>query len=184
MPRYGFIHDKLDIKFLLLYILARAAAPLDFSTLTDLTMIDEGVDYFDFAEALSELVESGHATLTDGSYAITDKGRKNGAVCESSLPYSVRTKCSRRLSKVNAALRRDAQVRSEILPRADGTCTLRLSLDDEEGNILTLELLSPSQAQSERLAEGFKARPEQIYNGVLDVLLAEADNADNKEREP
>ena len=120
----------------------------------------------------------------DGLYAITDKGRKNGAVCESSLPYSVRTKCSRRLSKVNAALRRDAQVRSEILPRADGTCTLRLSLDDEEGNILTLELLSPSQAQSERLAEGFKARPEQIYNGVLDVLLAEADNADNKEREP
>ena len=40
MPRYGFIHDKLDIKFLLLYILSRADAPLDFSTLTDLTMID------------------------------------------------------------------------------------------------------------------------------------------------
>ena len=183
MPRYGFIHDKLDFKFLLLYILSRAAAPLDFSTLTDLTMIDEGVDYFDFAEALSELVESGHATLEDGSYAITDKGRKNGAVCESSLPYSVRTKCSRRLSKINAALRRSAQVRSEILPREDGTCTLRLALNDEEGNLLTLELLSPSEAQAERLAEGFKARPEQVYNGVLDVLLAEADYADHKESE-
>ena len=34
------------------------------------------------------------------------------------------------------------------------------------------------------IRDRFKARPEQIYNGVLDVLLAEADNADNKEREP
>lgn len=180
MARYGFIHDKLDIKFLLLFILARAAAPLDFATLTDLTMIDEGVDYFEFAEALSELVETGHAALEDGLYSITDKGRKNGAVCESSLPYSVRGKCSRNLARVNAALRRDAQVRAEVLPREDGTCTLRLSLDDEDGNLLTIELLSPSPDQAARLADGFRARPEQVYNGVLDVLLTEANN---KEKE-
>ena len=29
MPRFGFIHDKLDIKFLILYIMARVAAPID-----------------------------------------------------------------------------------------------------------------------------------------------------------
>lgn len=175
MPRYGFIHDKLDIKFLILFILSRAAAPLDFAALTDLTMIDEGVDYFEFAEAVSELVETAHLTLADGRYAITEKGRKNGAVCESSLPYSVRSKCSSRLAAVNAALRRDAQVRAEILPRTDGTCTLRLSLDDEDCNLLTLDLLTPSCEQAEQLSECFKARPEQVYNGVLDVLLAQAD---------
>ena len=79
MARYGFIHDKLEIKFLVLYIMSRAAAPLDFSTLTDLTLIDEGVDYFDFAEAVAELVESGHLELNeDGRYVITEKGKKNG----------------------------------------------------------------------------------------------------------
>ena len=39
----GFIHDKLDIKLLVLYILDRAAAPIDFATLTDLSMCDGGV---------------------------------------------------------------------------------------------------------------------------------------------
>lgn len=180
MPRYGFIHDKLDIKFLVLYILARAAAPLDFSTLTDLTMIDEGVDYFEFAEALSELVASGHAREEEGMYTITEKGRKNGAVCESSLPFSVKSKCSIRLSKVNAVLRRDAQVRAEIFPRSDGTCTLRLSLDDAHDNLFTLELMAPSEDQGRHLAEGFKARAEQIYNSVLDVLLAEAEARDKE----
>ena len=185
MARYGFIHDKLEIKFLVLYIMSRAAAPLDFSTLTDLTLVDEGVDYFDFAEAVAELVESGHLGLSeDGRYVITEKGKKNGTVCESSLPYSVKSKCSRRLVKLNADLRRDAQVRAQILPHeADGTCTLRLSLDDGAGNLLTVELLSPSEDQAERLAEGFRSHPEQVYNGILDVLLKEADAAESKEKD-
>ena len=63
MARYGFIHDKLDIKFLILYFMARVAAPIDFPTLTELTVCDDGIGYFEFAEAVSELVESGHLTL-------------------------------------------------------------------------------------------------------------------------
>lgn len=172
MAQYGFIHDKLDVKLLVLYILSRAAAPLDRDTLLDLTMVDDGVDYFTFMEVLAELEETDHLTCEDDRYAITEKGRKNSSVCESSLPYSVKRKCARKLVGVNAALRRDAQVRAEVLPRGEnGDCTLRLSLDDEASNLLTIELFSPSQAQAERLAEGFKARPEQVYNSLLDVLL-------------
>ena len=85
MARYGFIHDKLDIKFLILYLMARVVAPIDFPTLTDLTMCDGGVDYFEFAEAVNELVETGHLVLEDDRYAITEKGRRDGAACESSL---------------------------------------------------------------------------------------------------
>lgn len=171
MAQYGFIHDKLDVKLLVLYVLSRAAAPLDRDTLLDLTMVDDGVDYFTFMEVLSELEETDHLTCEDDHYAITEKGRKNSSVCESSLPYSVKRKCARKLVGVNAALRRDAQVRADVLPREDGSCTLRLALNDEESNLLTIELLSPSQAQAERLAEGFKIRPEQVYNSLLDVLL-------------
>ena len=171
MARCGFIHDKLDIKFLVLYLMARVAGPIDFSTLTDLTMCDAGVDYFDFAEAVSELVDTGHLTLEEDRYAITDKGRRNGAACESSLPYSVKRRCSAALSKVNSALRRDAQVRSQITDRAEGGCTLRLSLDDEGGSLLLLELFCASRVQADRLAAGFKARPEQVYHELISALM-------------
>lgn len=60
MARFGFIHDKLDIKLLVLYIMDRVAAPIDFATLTDLSMCDSGMDYFQFAEAAAELADSGH----------------------------------------------------------------------------------------------------------------------------
>lgn len=83
----GFIHDKLEIKFLILYITARVIEPIPFDTVWDLAMCDEGVDYFDFAECLSDLVRTEHLTLSaDGLYAITDKGLRNSRICESSLP--------------------------------------------------------------------------------------------------
>ena len=176
MARVGFIHDKLDIKFLVLYIMTRVVAPIDLPTLADLTMCDEGVEYFDFAEAVAELVHTEHLRLEDHKYSITEKGRKNGAICESSLPYSVRVKCEKSVSRLNSRLRREAQVRTGVTPRPDGSFTLCMSLDDEHGNLLTLELLSASEQQSKQLAEQFSSHPEQIYNGILDVLLTDFDS--------
>ena len=171
MAKAGFIHDKLDIKFLVLYLMARVASPVDFSTLADLTFCDDGVEYFDFAAALAELVDTGHLELKDDKYSITEKGRRNGKICESSLAYSVRRKCDRNLAKVNGVLRRDAQVRAEILPRDDGAHTLRLILDDDKGNIMTLDLLTVSEEQAGRLAEKFRTHPERLYDSILQVLL-------------
>ena len=173
MARYGFIHDKLDIKFLILYLMARVAAPVDFSTLTDLSLCDEGVDYFQFAEAVGELVETGHLSLDNGLYAITEKGRQNGAVCESSLPFSVKRRCTDGLARVNSALRRSAQVRCDLQEGPGEGFTVTMALDDEGGNLLTLSLYSPTREQAKRLADSFQARPEKIYKQVLAALLEE-----------
>ena len=159
MGRTGFIHDKLDIKFLILYLMDRVAGPVDFAALAELTFCDDGVEYFDFAESVAELVDTGHLAIQDERYVITDKGRRNGKICESSLAYSVRRKCDRNLAKLNAVLRRNAQVRSEILPREDGSVTLRLILDDDKGNLMTLDLLTVSEEQAGQLADRFRAQP-------------------------
>ena len=171
MARHGFIHDKLDITFLILYIMARVAAPIDFHALTDLTMCDDGVDYFEFAEAVSELVETGHLTLEEELYAITDKGRANGAACESSLPYTVKQKCNVRLAKVNGILRRNAQVRSSVEDRPEGGSVVKMELDDDKGNLFTLQLFCGTREQAQRMADGFREEPERVYHDVIAALL-------------
>lgn len=173
MSRYGFIHDKLDIKLLILYIMSRVATPIDFATLTDLAMCDDGVDYFQFAEAVSELTASDHLLEEDGKYSITEKGRRNGADCESSLSVAIRRKCDLRLARVNPQLRRSEQVHSGVYPRLDGSFTLHLSLDDETGNLFSLDLLCATKKQAEVLAQRFQRHPEDIYNGILSTMLTE-----------
>lgn len=172
MSRFGFIHDKLEIKFLILYLMARAAEPLDFPTLTDLTLIDEGIDYFEFAEAVAELTETDHLIKTeDDRYSITEKGRKNGSICESSLAYSVRMRADKAIALVNAKLRRSAQVRASREERPGGGYTVKLFLDDDFENILHLELMAASETQAARLEDNFRRYAEHIYNAVLTALL-------------
>lgn len=134
MARMGFIQDKLEIKFLLLYIASRLIEPVPFEAMQELAMIDDGVDFFDFSECMNDLVTSGHLTLSeDGLYAITEKGLRNGQICESSLPYSVRLAADKNITVFNQKLRRRAQIRSEITPRPNGTYTVSLAFCDRAG---------------------------------------------------
>lgn len=170
MGRRGYIHDKLDLKILELYILAKAAGPLAPNTLADLVIAHEGVGYFDFVEATHELVETGHLLENQEGFSITEKGRTNSAATESSLPYSVRRRCGLALAPINAALRLHAQIQGKKFRSAQGEWRARLTLDDDGGNLLTLELLCPSEKQADRIIASFLDRPEQIFNEVLEAL--------------
>ena len=180
MPRLGFIQSDLDLKFLVLYIMNRVAAPIPFEPLLDLCLCDEGVDYFSLTQAVGQLVETEHLTLDGTLYSITEKGRRNCLICESSLPYSVRRRCDRNLTGLNEKLRRDAQVQGDLIAHEDDTYTVRLALNDEKGVLMHLELLTPSRAQGEHLAAKFKEHPEQVYNGVRTALM---DDFDEKPKE-
>lgn len=173
MAQHGFIHDKLDLKMLELYLLSQAVGPIDPDTLADLVGRHEGVNYFEFTEATAELVDTGHLTLSDQGYLITDKGRANSAACESSLPYSVRRRCAQDLVALNAVLRRNAQIRGEKRSNPDGSVTAHMALDDDGGNLLTIELLCPSEEQADRLISSFREKPERVYHDVLEALAAD-----------
>ena len=96
MVRYGFIHTKEDIKFLVLFAMDLLPFPVSFSTIVDLTTwCDEGFGYFELSEAFYEMVPTGHIEeIPDEGetlYAITEKGREATRIFEKQLPYPVRT---------------------------------------------------------------------------------------------
>ncbi len=168
----GFIHDKLEIKFLILYIAARVIEPIPFDMVLDLTMCDDGIDYFDFSECLRDLVKTEHLTLSDsGLYAITEKGERNSQICESSLPYSVRLRCDRNIDICNRKLRRRNQVKASYEKRPNGMYTVKLLLDDDAGNILDLKLMVVREDMASLLAEQFSNAPEEMYGKIINTLL-------------
>ncbi|MDD3346322.1 DUF4364 family protein [Oscillibacter sp.] len=181
MAGRGFIHDKLEIKFLILYIAARVIEPIPFDTVLDLTMCDDAIDYFDFSECLNDLVKTEHLTLSeDGLYAVTEKGVRNSQICESSLPYSVRLRCDKNLSIWNRKLRRKSQVRSITEKRPNGTYTVRFNLDDDMGSVMDLRLMVVREDMAKVLSERFRKSPEKLYSKIMDLLLS--DDEDEPER--
>lgn len=169
----GFIHGELEQKILILYILARLSEPVPFETLLDLSLCDDGMRYFDFAERLAELVDTGHVAGPEGGYAITEKGRRTAEICETELPYTVRMRCDEGAEACNRAMRREEQVRCTTEARRNGTFTVRMMLDDDIGNLMDLRVVAPDKALSDAISARFRKNPERIYTRLMRLLLQE-----------
>lgn len=167
----GFIRDKLEIKFLILYVAAGVAEPMPLSDIQAMTMIDDGIDYFDFSQCLNELVETEHLRRDqEERYVITPKGLKNSEICQSSLPYSVRMKADKLIAAYRQELLRRAQVQAQVTCRENGTYTVELRLSDDVDDLMQLRLMVATEEMARDLAGRFERDPEQIYSQLVAAL--------------
>ena len=176
MQRLGFIHDMLDVKVLVLFVMARVSYPINIQQIYELCYQDDCLSYFDVCTAVPEMVESGHLReVENGTYEITDKGRADGSLTEDSVAYTVKCKAENAVAKFNRSQRRSSFVKTQVIPRDNGDSSVVMVLDDEVGNLMTLELLAPNQRQAVRLSKLFERKAENLYNLTMAELLDEED---------
>ena len=179
MKRLGFIHDMMDVKVLILYVAARSNYPMTQQEIYELCYQDECLSYFDVCTAIPELVNSGHLRQADQErYEITDKGRQDGEVTADSIAYTVKQRAENAVNRFNRQLRRSSYVKTRVIPRETGDCSVIMSLDDEMGNLMTLELMAPDQRQAVRLSRLFEKKAELVYNLTMTTLLEGEDELD------
>lgn len=176
MNRLGFIHDMMDVKVLILYVTARSGYPMTNQEIYELCYQDDCLSYFDVCTALPEMVTSGHLRqLEDGKYEITEKGRQDGELTQDSIAYTVKQRAENAVARFNRQLRRSSHVKTQILPRENGEYSVIMALDDEMGNLMTLELSAPNQRQAIRLGKLFEKKAEDVYDLTMTALLDEED---------
>ena len=173
MNTLGFIREKLDIKILILFILRRLPEPVDLDTLSELTRQEETVGWFDFAESLSELEQSGHVERRNGDWRITDKGERNSQAVESSLPWCVRARTEKLVAPVAARLRRDSMIVTGHSLQDDGTAVAELALSDGKGPMLRLSILCAGQEQAAEIEARFRSNAEQTYARIMQLLTTD-----------
>jgi len=175
MARQGFIHDSLDTKILILFILGRLDAPVDLDTLADLTLLDEGITYFDVSECVTDLIRTEHITETEGLLSITEKGKRNGRVTESSIPYSVRERARHKTTALSRIQRRNARIGAEWKPIKAGGFEVKLTLSDGLGEILSIDLYAATEAQANTMTQSFQKNAEQLYGQIIETLIQNTD---------
>ena len=177
MQRLGFIHDMLDVKVLILFVTARSSDPMTLQEIYEVCYQDDCLSYFDVCTAVPEMVTSGHLKqLDDERFEITDKGRETGSLTEDSIAFTVKQRAENAVDKFNRQIRRSSFVKTKIVPRENGDYSVIMALDDEVGNLMTLELVAPDQRQAVRLGKLFEKKAENVYNLAMAELLDEEDS--------
>ena len=173
MAQVGFIRNKNEIKYLILYIAERLIAPVPFEVIQELTMCDPAIEYFDFSECLNYLVRTGHMTCSESAlYAITEKGVQNGRATAEEVPYSVRLTAEKLVAAQNQQIKRARQVQTRVEALANGTVDVELRFNDDRGIPLwRMELAVPDEAQARALTKRFREEPEQMYNDLIKLLF-------------
>ena len=176
MQRLGFIHDMLDVKVLILFVMARVSYPVNIQQIYELSYQDDCLSYFDVCTAVPEMVKSGHLQEQENEqYVITEKGKADGALTEDSIAFTVKQRAENAVSRFNRQIRRSSFVKTQIIPRDGGDYSVIMSLDDEAGNLMTLELMAPNQRQAVRLGKLFEKKAEAVYNLTMAELLDDED---------
>jgi len=172
MQRLGFIHDMLDVKVLILFVMSKVNYPVNPQEIYELCYQDECLSYFDVCTAIPEMVKSGHLQELEGEkYEITPKGRETESLTADSIAFTVKQRAENAVNRFNRQIRRSSFVKTQIIPRESGDHSVILSLDDEMGNLMTLELLAPDQRQAVRLSRLCEKKAETVYALIMTELL-------------
>ncbi len=181
MQRLGFIHDMLDVKVLILFVMARVNYPVNTQQIYELCYQDDCLSYFDVCTAIPEMVKSGHLKELEGeNYEITDKGKADGELTADSIAYTVKQRAENAVARFNRQIRRKSFVRTQVINRENGDCSVIMALDDEMGNLMTLELFAPTPRQAVRLTRLFEKKAEAVYNLTMAELLDDEDDLDEE----
>ena len=176
MQRLGFIHDMMDVKVLVLFVASRSNYPLSSQEVYELCYQDDCLSYFDVCTAIPEMVKSGHlAKVGEEKYEVTPKGRETAALTEDSLAFTVRQRVENAVARFNRQIRRSSFVKTQVIPRESGDFSVVMALNDEMGNLMTLELMAPNQRQAVRLSRLFEKKAENVYNLTMMELLDDED---------
>ena len=180
LQRLGFIHDMMDVKVLILYVTARSNYPMTAQEVYEVCYQDECLSYFDVCTALPQMVETGHIRqVEDERYEITEKGLSDGKLMEDSIAFTVRQRAENAVARFNRQLRRSSFVKTQIIPHNEEDLSVVMALDDEKGNLMTLELVAPSQRQAIRLSKLFEKKAELLYTLIMSELLDNEEDAED-----
>lgn len=180
MQGLGFVHDILDTKVLILFVMSRARYPATTQQIYELCLQDGSVSYFEVCNAIPQLVASGHLEKKEEDlFEITEKGKESSALTQDSIAYTVRCKAEDAVDRFNRMLQRSHFIKTQVTPLESGESTVKMALSDETGSLMTLELTAPTPRQAARLEKLLGKKAELIYNMTMAELLDEEDEEES-----
>lgn len=169
----GALNDINEVKIAIVIVFRHIKQPLSFINLNDILCKDELVDYFDFCQALDDMVKTGHVDFVEGEgeelYRATKLGIETANLLDKRIPFYVREKLISAAMQVLAEIRLKKQVHTSIKESNSGytaTCTIQ----DNDDVLLETSLYAPDEVTAKMITRNFKQNPDKLYKLIVSAL--------------
>lgn len=173
------LNNKTDIKIFILYLLSNVGYPLSYGQINDISVQDDFVGSFEFAECFSELLETGNVKECDGegekTYLITEQGKSVASALQSDILGFIRTKSLKSALRYLSFQKRGSYVHTEVVQRPDGKFDLKCQVAEPDSPTLEIQVAIDNRYQLNRMRHHFEENPETVYRSILALLSGEAD---------
>ena len=168
MEQHGFIQDMLDVKVLILFVMAKLSYPVTLQTIYELCYQDDKLSYFDVSVAVPQ--------LPDDTYVITDKGREHEEITCDAIAYPVMQRALMAVQRYNTRIQRKGLIETKIEQEETGDYLAQLCLRDDAGVLMKLELAAPTLSQARTLVRAYEKQADAVYQQLLCQLLDEKES--------
>lgn len=172
--RPGGLTEGREIRILICHILTELGEPMSFDEMTEAVLADGTANYFEFADALSELRETGCIVTFKteagiNEYTVTDKGKAAAKTLIGDLPLSIREKSAQTAKDIILRRRLEKENLVTITKTEDGY-KIHIRVTDIGTDLMDLSLFMPTREQALAVKEKFLSNPADAYLGVLKSL--------------
>ncbi|MDD6316224.1 MAG: DUF4364 family protein [Clostridia bacterium] len=171
----GYVREPEDIKCLILYCLSLLPITVREEDLLEIVMIDDGFGYFEFAQYFRELIDARMISEIGvggrKEYLLTPKGKSVLDLMEGHLRASVCDKAQAAAIRVVRRIRRSDSIRTAHRANGDGTFTTTMTICDKSTELASVSMLVYSERQCRILEENFKNNAENVFKGLVNLLL-------------
>ncbi len=175
MSGYGFVRTELEIKTLTLHVLDYVKTSVNFDELMRMVFVDGAINYFEFAEHLNGMVNTGHVEICSDTgtdrYSITAKGIRDLNAIRSSVPGYVLRKAEKATDEVKKEIIRKSLVNVKVVEEKDRFRAV-CSLSDDSGEIFSFSMTASSREDAKSITSNFYKSAERIYNEFLTSIFA------------
>ena len=163
-----------DIKVFILYLLKNLGRPLTFNEAADVASQDDLIGYMDFAECLSDLVDTQNVVIKgegdEQFYEITEQGKQVAESLQSNISGFIRTKSLQSALRYLSFKDRDVRTPVTSTPRGDGGYDMVFRLTEKGKVLFELSLIAENEYMEQQMRHGFHSDPERIYRSILSLV--------------
>ena len=170
----GGLKDIYEIKILVCYLLYSVKEPLTKDQIDAVLQGNHLVNYFSYATAYQELLESRHISETqqDGKKVLqlNELGKDTAIALKSNLPLSLKNKVVSAGMEILSEMKMD-KVRQVEVEKIDNGYIVRLVIHDDNLDLLDIKLFAPDEEQVEIIKQQFSGNTIDVYRGIISLLI-------------